>query len=148
MKWTVVQRILGLLLMVFSLTMLPPIIISLIFKEASWLPFVEGFALTLVAGFVFWLPVRRSREDLRLRDGFVVVAAFWSVLGTFGAAPFFFADAISMSITDAVFESMSGLTTTGATVLTGLDDKAVARTRSSSRTMTRLSKPTTTSFCS
>ena len=108
--------------MVFSLTMLPPIIISLIFKEASWLPFVEGFALTLVAGFVFWLPVRRSREDLRLRDGFVVVAAFWSVLGTFGAAPFFFADAISMSITDAVFESMSGLTTTGATVLTGLDD--------------------------
>jgi trk system potassium uptake protein TrkH len=122
MNWTVVQRILGLLLMMFSLTMLPPIIISLIFDEPSWIPFVEGFGLTLAAGFLFWLPVHRSRRELRLRDGFLVVAAFWTVLGTFGAAPLYFADALSMSLTDAVFESMSGLTTTGATVLTGLDE--------------------------
>jgi trk system potassium uptake protein TrkH len=122
MNWTVVQRILGLLLMMFSLTMLPPIIISLVFNEQAWLPFVEGFGITLVAGFLFWLPVHRSRKDLRLRDGFLVVAAFWTVLGTFGAAPLYFADALSLTFTDAVFESMSGLTTTGATVLTGLDD--------------------------
>jgi trk system potassium uptake protein TrkH len=122
MNWTVVQRILGLLLMMFSLTMLPPILIAMIFKEPAWLPFVEGFGLTLAAGLIIWLPVHRSRKDLRLRDGFLVVAAFWTVLGTFGAAPFYFADAITMSFTDAVFESMSGLTTTGATVLTGLDE--------------------------
>jgi trk system potassium uptake protein TrkH len=122
MNWTVVQRILGLLLMMFSLTMLPPIIIAMIFKEQSWLSFVEGFGLTLAAGLIFWLPVRRSRKDLRLRDGFLVVAAFWTVLGTFGAAPLYFADSITMSLTDAVFESISGLTTTGATVLTGLDE--------------------------
>ena len=122
MNWTVVQRILGLLLMMFSLTMLPPVIIALIFKEGSWLPFVEGFGLTFAAGLIFWLPVRRSRKDLRLRDGFLVVAAFWAVLGTFGAAPLLFTDSITMSLTDAIFESMSGLTTTGATVLTGLDE--------------------------
>jgi trk system potassium uptake protein TrkH len=122
MNWTVVQRILGLLLMVFSLTMLPPIICSAIFQDGSWLPFVEGFALTLFSGLVVWFPVRRSKRDLRLRDGFVVVAAFWTVLGTFGAAPLFMADALSMTLTDAIFESMSGLTTTGATVLTNLDD--------------------------
>jgi len=122
MNWTVVQRILGLLLMMFSLTMLPPVIISLIFHETSWLPFVEGFGLTLFAGFLFWLPVHRSRKDLRLRDGFLVVAAFWTVLGTFGAAPLYFADSLSLSLTDAIFESVSGLTTTGATVLTGLDE--------------------------
>jgi len=122
MNWTVVQRILGLLLMIFSLTMLPPIIISVIFDEQSWLPFVEGFGLTLIAGLLCWLPVHRSRKELRLRDGFLVVAAFWTVLGTFGAAPLYFADALSLTVTDAVFESMSGLTTTGATVLTGLDD--------------------------
>jgi trk system potassium uptake protein TrkH len=122
MNWTVVQRILGLLLMMFSLTMLPPILISLIFQDQSWLPFVQGFALTLAAGFVFWLPVRKFHQDLRLRDGFLVVASFWTVLGTFGAAPLYFADAPSLSLTDAIFESMSGLTTTGATVLTGLDD--------------------------
>lgn len=122
MNWTVVQRILGLLLMMFSLTMLPPIIFSVYYDDHSWLPFVEGFAITLVAGFLFWLPVHRSKKDLRLRDGFLVVASFWTVLGTAGAAPLYFADVLSLSFTDAVFESMSGLTTTGATVLTGLDN--------------------------
>ena len=122
MNWTVVQRILGLLLMMFSLTMLPPVIFSLYYNDGSWLPFIEGFGLTLAAGALIWFPVHRSRKDLRLRDGFLVVAAFWTVLGTFGAAPLYFADAVTMSFTDAVFESMSGLTTTGATVLTGLDD--------------------------
>jgi len=126
MNWTVVQRILGLLLMMFSVTMLPPILFSLYYNDHSWLPFVEGFGLTLAAGFFCWLPVHRSRKDLRLRDGFLVVAAFWTVLGTFGAAPLFFADGLSLSFTDAVFESMSGLTTTGATVLTGLDDLPVS----------------------
>ena len=122
MSWTVVQRILGLLLMVFSLTMLPPILISVMFKDQAWLSFIEGFAITLAAGIVLWLPVYREKKELRLRDGFVVVAAFWTVLGTFGAAPLFFDDSLDLSVTDAVFESMSGLTTTGATVLTGLDE--------------------------
>ena len=126
MNWTVVQRILGLLLMMFSLTMLPPILFSLYYNDHSWLPFVEGFGLTLVAGLLCWLPVHRSKKDLRLRDGFLVVAAFWTVLGTFGAAPLFFSDVLSLSVTDAVFESMSGLTTTGATVLTGLDELPVS----------------------
>jgi trk system potassium uptake protein TrkH len=126
MNWTVVQRILGLLLMMFSLTMLPPIVFSLYYNDHSWLPFVEGFGLTLAAGFLIWLPVHRSRRDLRLRDGFLVVAAFWTVLGTFGAAPLYFADGLSLSFTDAVFESMSGLTTTGATILTGLDELPVS----------------------
>ena len=122
MNWTVVQRILGLLLMLFSLTMLPPIAFSLYYNDHSWLPFVEGFGITFVAGFLCWLPVHRSKKDLRLRDGFLVVASFWTVLGTAGAAPLYFADAVTLSFTDAVFESMSGLTTTGATVLTGLDE--------------------------
>ncbi|MDC0178536.1 TrkH family potassium uptake protein [Woeseiaceae bacterium] len=121
MNWTVVQRILGLLLMMFSLTMLPPIVMSLIFDDQSWLPFVQGFALTLLAGCILWAPVRRFHQDLRLRDGFLIVAFFWTVLGTFGALPLFLAETPTMSITDAIFESMSGLTTTGATVLTGLD---------------------------
>ena len=126
MNWTVVQRILGLLLMMFSLTMLPPIAFSLYYSDHSWLPFVQGFGLTLAAGFLIWLPVHRSRKDLRLRDGFLVVAAFWTVLGTFGAAPLYLSADLSLSVTDAVFESMSGLTTTGATILTGLDELPVS----------------------
>jgi len=121
MNLTVVQRILGLLLMIFSLTMLPPVLVSLIFSDGEWLSFLEGFGLTLLAGLVFWLPVRRVRKELRLRDGFLVVASFWTVLGTAGAAPLYFVDVLDLSFTDAVFESMSGLTTTGATVISSLD---------------------------
>ncbi len=121
MNWAIVQRILGLLLMLFSTTMLPPVAVGLWFDESAWLAFVQGFGLTLIGGALIWFPVRHLRRELRLRDGFVVVAAFWTVLGLFGAAPLYIAQAPSMSFTDAVFESMSGLTTTGATVLSGLD---------------------------
>ena len=121
MNWMVAQRILGLLLMMFSLTMLPPIIFSVLFSDNSWLPFLQSFAAALLIGLLVWYPVRHRRKELRLRDGFIVVASFWTVLGTAGALPLFLADTPSMSFTDAVFESMSGLTTTGATVLTGLD---------------------------
>ena len=121
MNWKVAQRILGLLLMLFSLTMLTPLVFGLIFRGEAWLAFVEGFVVTLAAGFIMWLPVRKAHKELRLRDGFLVVASFWIVLGVFGALPFYFAHDPAMSFTDAVFESMSGLTTTGATVLSGLD---------------------------
>ena len=109
------------MLMIFSITMLPPVIVSFIFRDGAWMAFIEGFALTAVSGLLIWLPVRNSRRDLRLRDGFLVVASFWTVLGTFGAAPLYFSDQPALTLTDAIFESISGLTTTGATVLTGLD---------------------------
>jgi len=121
MNWTVALRILGLLLMVFSVTMLPPVLVGLYFADDSWMVFIQSFVIILLAGLACWYPVRGRRKDLRLRDGFLVVASFWTVLGTAGSIPLFLADMPSMSFTDAVFESMSGLTTTGATVLTGLD---------------------------
>ncbi len=122
MNWFVVQRILGLLLVLFSLTMLPPLVIAFLFEGRAWIPFAEGFVVTLAAGAIIWFPVRWVQKELRLRDGFLVVAAFWTVLGTFGAFPLYFAHDPVLSFTDAVFESMSGLTTTGATVLTGIDE--------------------------
>jgi trk system potassium uptake protein TrkH len=107
--------------MLFSMTMLVPVLFSIGFNDRAWLSFVEGFTVTFLSGLFIWFPLRHSRKDLRLRDGFLVVALFWTVLGTFGALPLYFADAPVMSFTDAVFESMSGLTTTGATVITGID---------------------------
>jgi trk system potassium uptake protein TrkH len=111
----------GLLLILFSFTMLPPIAIAFLFEDLAWTPFAEGFVVTLTAGIVTWFPVRWVRKEIRLRDGFLVVAAFWAVLGTFGAFPLYFAEDPVLTFTDALFESMSGLTTTGATVLTGID---------------------------
>ncbi|MBT8144126.1 MAG: potassium transporter, partial [Gammaproteobacteria bacterium] len=122
MSFKVVQRVIGFLLMTFSLTMLPPVAVSLLFADGSYMAFLGGFVITAVAGALLWLPVRKASDDLRIRDGFVVVAGFWIVLGVFGAVPLFLSTEPSMSLVDALFESMSGLTTTGATVLVGLDE--------------------------
>jgi len=122
MQPKVIQRILGLLLMVFSFTMLPPVLIGILYKESSSITFLYSFVALLVVGALIWLPVQRHKSELRTRDGFIVVVLFWLVLGMAGAVPLFFGTNPHMSITDAVFESMSGLTTTGATVITGIDD--------------------------
>lgn len=121
MQLLVIQRILGLLLMVFSLTMLPPVGVSLWYADHTALAFIEAFALTLTIGMLCWLPARAQRKELRLRDGFMVVVMFWTALSMVSALPFMLAEHPHMSFTDAVFESVSGFTTTGATVIVGLD---------------------------
>jgi len=120
MQFRVVIRSVGMFLMVFSLTMLPPVLISLIYGENAEIPFVAAFFLTLITGLICWYPLRKHHRDLRLRDGFVVVVVFWVVLGACGSLPFILSPQAHMSITDAVFESMSGWTTTGATVIENL----------------------------
>lgn len=121
MQLLVIQRILGLLMMVFSSTLLPPIAVGLIYQDGAVLPFVEAFFLTLVAGFLLYLPVREHRKELRLRDGFLVVVSFWTVLGVAGGLPIYLSGIYDISVTDSVFESISGITTTGATVIVGID---------------------------
>jgi trk system potassium uptake protein TrkH len=121
MQVKVVQQILGLLLMLFSLTMLPPVFVSAWYQDGSAPAFVSGFLVTLLCGIAIWAPVRWQGRDLRTRDGFLVVAGFWTLLGVFASAPLLFAEVPRLSVTDAVFEAVSGLTTTGATVIVGLD---------------------------
>src|SRR5215831_4026733 len=122
MNLLAVQRILGLLLMLFSLTMLPPMVVSVHFSDGNLGPFGVAAIVIFLFGVLVWLPARGRERDLRLRDGFLVVALFWVVLSVAGAAPLVLAARPQMSLTDAVFEAVSGFTTTGATVLNGLDD--------------------------
>ncbi|NRB37361.1 MAG: potassium transporter [Pseudomonadales bacterium] len=121
MHFAVIFRILGILLMLFSLTHLVPLAVSLIYNDGLHLAFISSFLLTSIIGAIIWAPVYRAKQDLRTRDGFLITALFWLVLGVFGSLPFIMDENIHLSLTDAVFESMSGLTTTGATVITGLD---------------------------
>lgn len=121
MHYAIISKILGLLLMLFSMTMLPPIALSLVFSDGATVAFFLAFAITLITGMVAWFPVHKIKQDLRTRDGFLVTALFWLVLGLYGSLPFIIAEATQLSAADAVFESLSGLTTTGATVLTGLE---------------------------
>ncbi|MFB9886126.1 TrkH family potassium uptake protein [Balneatrix alpica] len=122
MHWRIILRILGILLMLFSFTMLPPMVVSAFAGDQTHSPFLYGFLITLLTGFFSWLPVARVRGELRTRDGFVITVLFWLVLGVFGAIPLALSVTPHLSITDAVFESLSGLTTTGATVITGIDE--------------------------
>lgn len=121
MQYPVIQRILGLLLMVFSLTMLPPILVGGMMGDPDLTPFYWGFGLILACGTLLWLPVRRAKATLRTRDGFLVVTLFWTVLSAASALPFMFSDALDASLTDAMYEAISGFTTTGSSVFSNLD---------------------------
>lgn len=122
MQFLTIQRMLGILLSLFSLTLLAPIAVSLFYDDGATRAFVTAFILLFVVGVIIWFPVRKYRKELKIRDGFLVVVMFWITLSMSGALPFFLTTMPEMSFTDAVFESMSGLTTTGATVLAGLDN--------------------------
>ncbi|MCY7295437.1 TrkH family potassium uptake protein [Alteromonas sp. a30] len=121
MQYRSIIRILGLLVALFSVTMMPPAIVSLIFQDGGGLPFVLAFLLCLFTGTTIWYPNRHAKQDLRAKEGFLIVALFWVVLASFGALPLVLMDQPRMSITDAFFESFSGLTTTGATVIEGIE---------------------------
>jgi trk system potassium uptake protein TrkH len=122
-RFSAVQQVLGLLLMAFSVTLLPPIAVSFWYDDGAARAFATGLWITLATGAAVWWPVRNAHADLKLRDGFLVTVLFWSVLGAFGAIPFYATDVAWHTYTDALFESVSGLTTTGATVIAhGLDN--------------------------
>ena len=116
-----VIRILGLLLMLFSLAIIPPIIVSLVFQDNETWSFFYAGILIFVSGLLLWLPAAQAKTDLKLRDGFIIVVLFWFVLSSFASLPMILSDSLEISITNAIFESVSGLTTTGATILNGID---------------------------
>lgn len=107
--------------MLFSLTLVAPLFVALLDGDGAAMGFMTALAITLLAGLLFWLPVRDARHELRIRDGFLITSMFWTVLGLFGALPFALANDPHLTPTDSIFESISGLTTTGATVMSGID---------------------------
>ncbi|MCP5157937.1 MAG: potassium transporter [Gammaproteobacteria bacterium] len=112
----------GLLMILFSISLVPPIAVAWWYDGYDVvLPFAQSMAAMLTTGLLCWLPVCRFKADLRNRDGFVVVVMFWFLLSLLGALPFILSKHPHMPLVDAVFETASGLTTTGATILSGLD---------------------------
>ncbi|PKO55724.1 MAG: potassium transporter Trk, partial [Betaproteobacteria bacterium HGW-Betaproteobacteria-19] len=111
---------LGLVLMLFGLVMSVPLATSFFLDDGATQAYDLAIVVTVSCGLLTWLLTRHHRRDLRVHDGFLLVAATWIVVPVFGALPLmlFLPD---LSFTDAYFEAASGLTTTGATVLTGLD---------------------------
>lgn len=119
MHWRAIIRLFGILLMLYSLSFLPSIGIAFLYDDGQWVIFAASLYITVVAGLLLWLPNIEQRSELSVRDGFLVVTLFWALLGVVGALPFI--PGLHLDVTDAIFESISGFTTTGATVIVGLD---------------------------
>ena len=120
-----VLNVMGLLLMVFSLTFLMPIVTSFIYEDGTAVIFAREMGSTFTIGLMFWFFTRRFRRELKRRDGFLLVVLGWVSMASTAALPLM-GIIPHLSFTHAFFETMSGLTTTGATVLTGLDNLAPA----------------------
>ncbi len=112
---------LGLMLVVFSVTYLMPIVASLVYDDGTLIDFVLAMAWTSVVGAMMWLLTRRYKGELSIRHGYLLVVAMWTAMPAVATIPLLLV-INGLSFTDAYFETMSGLTTTGATVLTGLDN--------------------------
>lgn len=113
---------LGLMLVVFSIAYLLPAATALIYGDYILLwDFLLTMLWTLSAGVLMWLLTRRFKGELSIRHGYLLVVAMWTAMPAFGTIPLLMMIP-NLSFTDAYFETMSGMTTTGATVLTGLDN--------------------------
>ena len=120
LRFRALMRIIGLIVVMSSLTTLPSIVLALALDEDTVLEFSGSFMLTASIGVMLWWPNRRVSYTLRLRDGFLVVALTWVSASLASALPLM-AQPLGLSFSHAVFEATSGLTTTGATVISGLE---------------------------
>ena len=112
-------RVFGVLLMCFALTMLVPLLLSWLWHDGAESAYDEAFLLTFATGFGLWWAARHATTDLKVRDGFLMVVMVWTLLPVYAGLPLMLH--LGISFTDAYFEAVSGLTTTGATVLANLD---------------------------
>lgn len=119
MKYKLILRILGVFLVLHSLALLPPIGIALFDQDGQLHDFLYTLALTFGSGGLFWVLFHDAKGELSRHDGFLIVAAFWLVLSVMSAIPFVLGP--HLDFVDAFFEAASAFTTTGATVIVGLD---------------------------
>ena len=115
-----VLNALSVVVMIFALCLFFPLAWSFILGDAAQTAYDHAIFLTASVGVLLWLTTRRKRRELQPRDGFLLVALVWTVLPAFATLPLLFY-LPQLSFTHAYFETVSGLTTTGATVLSGLD---------------------------
>ena len=118
MNRKLIVRVLGALMMIEAAAMIPALIVSLVYRDGDTMPLVYSFLLVLSAGAMMtFLPRTGNNTHLRLMEGYIITAVGWIVLGLCGTLPFLLSSSFTR-FEDAFFETVSGLTTTGASVLT------------------------------
>jgi trk system potassium uptake protein TrkH len=115
-----VAHVLGTMMALFAITFLMPLVSALIYQDGTFDDFAIAAGINVVVGLAIAAATRRHKRELKARDGFLLVTLAWVLLSLSAAVPLMIA-LPGISFADAYFEAASGLTTTGATVLTGLD---------------------------
>ena len=121
--WKAIVGVLGVLLVALGVALVAPALVGLAYGEGAWWAFAATASASLVAGGALWAAFRPT-DELRVREGFAIVALAWVVLSLVGAVPWVWGGVLA-EYTDAFFETMSGFTTTGATILSGADTPAI-----------------------
>ena len=108
----------------FSGTLLIPVIVSIIFSDNNLMTFIYSFFIILTIASILYFPNIgiNNTTDIKAKEGFLIVVSFWIILSFFGSIPFMIDAQLSLNFVDALFESISGWTTTGATILTNIDN--------------------------
>jgi trk system potassium uptake protein TrkH len=121
MRWPFILKIIGVLTFFFGLTMICPLLVGLYYGDGSLMPLIKSIGITLAAGLILYLIFFKAQADvISQREGMAIVALGWTAAGIFGAMPFYLGNGY-FTFTDAVFESVSGFTTTGSSVLTNIE---------------------------
>lgn len=120
MRFLLILQILGALLVLLGLMMILPLLVSLHYQEETWRAFLTSIIITISAGGVGVLAGWKAQGEVSHREGFVIVTLGWVLAAVVGSLPYLFAGTFP-SFVDAYFESMSGFTTTGSTVLTEIE---------------------------
>ena len=116
-----VIHIIGLLLCIEAIAMTIPMITDLIYKNEDWDEFLLSALITFFIGLVLYYSFRKEKIIIKVRQAFVLTFLSWIVIAIFASIPFVFTSA-NLNYSDSFFESISGITTTGATVISNLDD--------------------------
>jgi trk system potassium uptake protein TrkH len=121
MRWRYILNVVGILNLFFGLMMTFPLLWDLYFDEQSVVPLLKSMGITVSAGLMLYAIFGRTRvESIRQREGMAIVAVAWTTIGFFSALPFYFGTE-SCTFVDAFFESVSGVTTTGSSILTNIE---------------------------
>ena len=104
MHFQITAKIVGILLVVFSATMIPPILVALVFNEPH-LVFLRAFGVTFSFGATLWILFSRSKADMRTKEGFLITVFFYIALGSFGAVPFIDDKGLGLSTADGLFKA-------------------------------------------
>ena len=121
MNDSIMQKVVGIMLLLFSVTLLIPLVVSLLYTDGNHYTFIYSFIVILIIGLLLYLPNMSAKNDIKTKEGFLIVVLFWIILSLVGSLPFMLDKQLSLSFIDAFFESVSGWTTTGATIITNLD---------------------------